>query len=255
MHRATIQYSREGKTVPETIFDAYGKLSRSNVSSVELSGRYQFQEDAMRRIVLDVVDKLQIAPSSRVLDIGCGPGNLLIPLSFLTQEAVGIDHPEVIARNQARFSAANVRWVEGPFQSGMDLGSFDCILIYSVLQCLPTLDDVKKFLDSAVELLPSGGRCLVGDMSNADKKRRFQNSSSGRAFEREWQRVASAKSEEVAQIADAFRDLKSVGNFSDADIVDLTLRYRERGFHAYILPQPSDLPFGQTREDILIVKP
>jgi 2-polyprenyl-3-methyl-5-hydroxy-6-metoxy-1,4-benzoquinol methylase len=244
-----------GKTVPETIFDAYGELSRSNVSSVELSGRYQFQEDAMRRIVLDVIDKLQIAPSNRLLDIGCGPGNLLIPLSFLMQEAVGIDHPEVIARNQARFSAANVRWVQGPFQSGMNLGSFDCILIYSVVQCLPTLDDVKNFLDAAVELLQSGGRCLVGDLPNADKKRRFQSSSAGRAFEREWQKVASASPSEVVQIADAFRGMKAVGKFSDADVVDLTLRYRERGFHAYILPQPPDLPFGRTREDLLIVKP
>jgi hypothetical protein len=32
-------------------------------------------------------------------------------------------------------------------------------------------------------------------------------------------------------------------------------RYRNIGMHSYVMAQPSDLPFGLTREDLLIVAP
>lgn len=209
----------------------------------------------MRRIVFNVAEKLGIAPDNRLLDIGCGPGNLLIPLSFMVSESVGIDHPDVIAKNKIRFSSGNLRWVDGPFKYSAEHGSFDCILMYSVLQFLPNLEDAREFLDSAVRMLKPGGRCLVGDLSNSDKKKRFQNSPAGIAFEREWQEIVSANPGDRTQISDAFKDIGSIGNFSDGDIVEFATRYRRQGYQTYILPQPIDLPFGRTREDMLIVRP
>ena len=52
-----------------------------------------------------------------------------------------------------------------------------------------------------------------------------------------------------------FKDIECVASFGDDEILDFAKRYRSRGFHAYILPQPPGLPFGHTREDLLIVRP
>jgi len=35
----------------------------------------------------------------------------------------------------------------------------------------------------------------------------------------------------------------------------ILLHARKKGFHSYLLEQPSNLPFGNSREDILIVGP
>ena len=39
------------------------------------------------------------------------------------------------------------------------------------------------------------------------------------------------------------------------DLQALWQRYRAQGFHTYLMRQPADLPFGHTREDLLIERP
>ena len=55
--------------------------------------------------------------------------------------------------------------------------------------------------------------------------------------------------------ASYFEGTESVGAFSDHMMAELIVRYRRRGLHVYLLPQPAGLPFGETREDFLIVRP
>lgn len=239
------------------MFDAYGKLSSAEVSATEQSGRYSFQAAAERRILADIVSKLSPTPDDRLLEIGCGPGNLLIPLSFLVKEAIGIDHPSVVARGKARFRDAQVTWLEGQFPDVAAAGAFDCVLIYSVIQNLQSMAAVEAFLDAAVAVLPPGGRLLVGDIPSTDRNARFRSSDKGRAFEIEWRKV-SAELAKTAPGADPFRvfeGVSSLGSFTDGELLALLQRYRAQGFNAYLLPQPADLPFGHTREDILVERP
>jgi hypothetical protein len=46
-----------------------------------------------------------------------------------------------------------------------------------------------------------------------------------------------------------------IGAFDDKTVLELAGRFRSEGFHAYMLPQPADLPFGRTREDMLVIRP
>ena len=39
----------------------------------------------------------------------------------------------------------------------------------------------------------------------------------------------------------------------DSFLLDLMMHIRNKGFEAYVLPQPLDLPFGGSREDILVM--
>jgi 2-polyprenyl-3-methyl-5-hydroxy-6-metoxy-1,4-benzoquinol methylase len=233
-------------------FDAYGELARSNVSATELSGRYQTQAEAERRIVADVGKKLAIDPRDSLLDVGCGAGNLLIPLSFTTADAVGIDHPDVISFARRYSCDARVRWLAGQFPGVAINERFDCVLLYSVIQCIASFSELLPFIDAAADLLKPGGRLLIGDIPNSDKKRRFLESEAGQIFEMDWQK---SRRENPGKESHVFDGATGIGTLSDAEILGLAARVRANGFDSYILPQPKDLPFGRTREDILIVRP
>ena len=43
--------------------------------------------------------------------------------------------------------------------------------------------------------------------------------------------------------------------FDDSVMLRLVKHIRSKNYHAYVLAQPENLPFGHTREDILIVHP
>jgi cyclopropane fatty-acyl-phospholipid synthase-like methyltransferase len=239
-------------TMSKSFFDAYGELARANVSTTQMAGRYEIQALAERRIVDDVKTKLVLGAGDRLLDVGCGPGNLLIPLAFASAEAIGIDHPDVIAQARRIFSDPRVKWLEGQFPDVKISGLFDCILAYSVIQYLRSFDDVLAFIEAGAMLLKGGGRFLIADIPNKDKKRRFGESEAGRAFETEWRKSVDNDSSISKNI---FDDAIGIGPLDDAAILEITAKFRARDFHVYVLPQSPELPFGHTREDLLIVRP
>jgi SAM-dependent methyltransferase len=240
-----------------SFYAAYGALADIGADATEQAGRLPSQVRAERLIIADLEAKLALAPPSRLLEIGCGPGNLLIPLSFRVERAVGIDHPGVIARARARYQARNVEWIAGEFPNVRVEGQFDAILMYSVLQYQVGMDAAIAFCERAAAMLPSGGRLLIGDMPNVDRKRRFLASDFGKAFEAEWRSKQAVESQtpRKANLVDVFSGATSLGGFTDADVLHLLTHFRAAGLHTYVLPQPPDLPFGHTREDVLLVKP
>jgi len=238
-----------------SMFDAYGELSKRDVTLTEKAGRYAFQGEAQQRVLSDVLDKLDLGPACRLLEIGCGPGNLLIPLSFFVKEAVGIDHPDVVTLGRERFRDQRIRWIEGEFPNIEPLAPFNRILIYSVLHTLKDRPGVVRFIDAVLEVLAPEGRLLIGDIPSSGKKKRFRSSEAGSRFDSEWQRELSLQQKAgKADFAHVFDGVDSVGAFGDNEILEILARYRDRGFNAYLLPQPPDLPFGRTREDILIIR-
>ena len=44
-------------------FENYGKLARKLSRDTEIIGRYPIQKEAARRIILDVVEKLEVQPT------------------------------------------------------------------------------------------------------------------------------------------------------------------------------------------------
>ena len=75
--------------------------------------RYQYSSEFFRQLA----QRLQLNGQGRLLDLGCGTGQLIIPLAAYFEEAVGLDpEPEMleqaaIVANEA--GVKNVRWVEG----------------------------------------------------------------------------------------------------------------------------------------------
>jgi 2-polyprenyl-3-methyl-5-hydroxy-6-metoxy-1,4-benzoquinol methylase len=132
------------------------------------AGRYTFQAEAEKLIVPDVISKLQPLPTSSFLEIGCGPGLLISAIEPLVASCTGIDTDKQVALAR---SATNARLIAGRFEDINLNERFDRILIYAVIQCLPSIPAVESFILKAASLLPPQGRLLVGDIPNSDTKR------------------------------------------------------------------------------------
>lgn len=234
-------------------FHNYALLAGEEITLTEKSGRYPSQQEAEKRIVLDVARKLAVRPDDSLLDIGSGIGQLTIPLSFLVEQVTVVDHPVVLEELQTRFKGPNISALPGDFLD-VEVGrcKYQKVLMYSVIQTVADFDHFQLFIRKAIDALRPGGRFLLGDLPNRDKKRRFNESNEGTAFNETWARLEGSKTDvrEEALLPDDERI-----EISDQLIVETLSYYRREGMHVYVLDQPVDLPWGRTREDLLFIKP
>lgn len=239
-------------------FQKYGHLAKSNLSFVVKSGRYRVQEHAEPLLIQDIISKLELCPTDTLLEIGCGVGNLLIPLSFMVSFAKGIDHPEVVSNFNKRLSDPKIELVAADFfeYKPKSHEAFTKILINSVLGAVSDESSVFDFIEKAANLLSPGGRLLVSDIANSDKKSRFVETKFGKEFLAHWLKEGGqvAQGGEEAIAANILSGDEKMFVATDKFILKVMEKYRRRGWECFSLPQAESLPFGNTREDILIVK-
>lgn len=235
-------------------FENFGKLADTLRDYTMMSGRYSVQEKDKKKIIGDIIKKLDLNPEDSVLEIGCGVGDLLIPVSFLVDEITGIDHESCIERLRKRFcDNKNMRLIPGNFLDLSLKKRYNKILCYSVLQYLENKKEVIKFIDKAVNMLNPGGKVFFGDIPNRSTKERFLNSRQGKEFSKKWnnliRKVKDGHERKVILPVD-----EKLVRFDDTLVLDILSTFRQKGYHTYIFSQPPGLPFGNSREDILIEK-
>ena len=235
-------------------FENYGRRADSDLSGTEISGRYIIQSDAEDQMVQDVWAKLELTPKDDLLEIGCGVGTILIPLHRSSRGACGIDHPRLTAKLRSNDESGNIETIDGNFLDIKIKRKFSKILVYSVLHCLTDMAEVNDFVRKAIVLLAPGGRLLLGDIPNQDKKNRFLSSAAGAEFEREWNDRMAANPSKGSELT-GLDDDPDLVTFDDDRVFSLMAMARGEGLESYLLAQPVDLPFGQTREDIVIIRP
>ena len=111
----------------------------------------------------------------RALEIGCGPGRLMKPMSRHFGEIHGVDvSDEMIAR--ARQNLREIPHAHAHATSGADLAafaddSFDLVYSYAVFQHIPSRDVVMQYLREARRVLKPGGllRCQINGLDKTAK--------------------------------------------------------------------------------------
>ncbi|MFG1707920.1 class I SAM-dependent methyltransferase [Nonomuraea sp. M3C6] len=98
---------------------------------------------------------------STVLDLGCGPGTVAIPLARRVREVLAVDPDEEMLEEGRRLAreAGNIRWLHGDSTRLRELPAFDHIVMGRSFHWM----DRRAVLAELNELLPPGGVvALVG---------------------------------------------------------------------------------------------
>ena len=119
--------------------------------------------------IAHVVDKLMaIQPGERILEIGPGPGRLLIPAAGMVGSsgaAVGLElQPKMIEklkRNAEKAGVKNLQVFQGDASRSQSLQDFDLVYLCTVLGEIP---DRAAALQNAWTFLKPGGRLCITEM-------------------------------------------------------------------------------------------
>lgn len=236
---------------------SFGLVAGQTEDRTIRAGRYAVQKEAERRILADLLPKLNLKPHHRVLDIGCGSGLLTIPLAQMAEQVIALDHPDVVHALSQTINLPNIVLIGGGFPDTPVPGPFDRIVAYSVIQCNPDYSSALEFVRQASQLLAKDGRLVIADIPSIDRRVRFRASERGQAFEADWiaMRAANPAADEEASAFANLSEASALGQLTDAQILDMVSVLRSDGFDVWLMPQSPDLPFGNTREDMIVVRP
>lgn len=146
-----------------------------------------FAASGEKDLAAQVLDGLAVSPDWSVLEIGCGIGRLLKPLSRRVRRAVGVDLSEEMVRRGREYCAdrPNVEFVrtDGGLE-GVPDGEFDFVFSHIVFQHLPRKAYVDRYLREAARVLKPGGllRVQVDGRSRQFFRRVVADSWSGVVF-------------------------------------------------------------------------
>jgi hypothetical protein len=242
----------------ELDYEGFRKLaSNPHLSVHERVGfPVQYRENFEQAIFMDICRKLpKLASSNKtIVDIGPGCANLPRMLIDLCEtnghRLILVDSDEMLDQLPDR---VHVRKVSGFFPKNIEDiqraadGRVDAILSYSVLQYLFLETNLFHVMDVMVDLLAEGGDILLGDIPNASKRKRFFASAAGIQFHREFTG------------RDDLPPMPAIGAprglIDDSVLFSLIARAHAAGCDAYLVPQPSNLPMANRRDDLLVRKP
>jgi len=126
--------------------------------------------DQMQEWLSDRVQQILALKPARVLEIGCGTGLLLFAIAPYCQEYVGTDFSAVSLESiQRQLNGRNLSHVTLLHRSatdfrGIDLASFDVVILNSIVQYFPSQTYLIQVLTTALQAVTPGGVILVGDV-------------------------------------------------------------------------------------------
>ena len=241
-------------------FENFGVAAERAENCTLAASRYLHQASQEKLVVNDILAKLDIGPDDHCLDIGCGVGNFLIPLSFFCKSITGVDNEKCLKKIEQRVAGLNnIHFLPGNFLDVATKEKFDKIVIYSVIQYLANEAELFAFIEKAISLLNTGGKILIGDIPNRSKADRYYATKRGAAWLAEFQRqrAAAQNRKEKECIVDFLQDVEKDNDYVSLDddrVLGILKRARAKGCNSYLLAQPESLPFGGSRDDIVIEK-
>jgi ubiquinone/menaquinone biosynthesis C-methylase UbiE len=116
--------------------------------------------------------ELALTPQSKFLEVGCGAGMFLGPLSESVQRAVGCDLSESMVMRAWQINNKLKILVSEANNLPYASNEFDAILVYSVFHYFPSNDYAKRALRELYRVCRNKGRIWIGDVP--DKSRQEQ---------------------------------------------------------------------------------
>tara|TARA_Y100000310_G_C20498368_1_gene722674 strand:- start:96 stop:800 length:705 start_codon:yes stop_codon:yes gene_type:complete len=130
----------------------------------------EFNKDFVK-IVTDIIkSKLELFKKDSLLEVGCGAGMLLIPLSKNVKESSGVDlSNSLIKRLKEHLKEANLA-VSGANKLPFEQNSFNKIFVHSVFQYFQSSDYAKQAILEMIRVCKPNGKILIMDIPDLGKK-------------------------------------------------------------------------------------
>jgi amino acid adenylation domain-containing protein len=128
--------------------------------------------EEMRSWVDETVAQILHLRPSRVLEIGCGTGLLLLRVATSCEQYIATDFSQVsldyVGQHAAALGLQDVTLLRRMAENfeGIEENSVDTVIINSVVQYFPTIEYFVHVLEGAVRATKAGGHIFVGDLRN-----------------------------------------------------------------------------------------
>jgi amino acid adenylation domain-containing protein len=126
--------------------------------------------EEMRAWIDGTVEQILATRPQRILEIGCGTGLLLLRIAPHVAHYCGTDlSAQALADLQSQLGELALPQVallqrSADDLSGLELGSFDTVILNSVVQYFPSAAYLLRVLEGAAALLAAGGQIFIGDV-------------------------------------------------------------------------------------------
>ncbi|MBD2212226.1 amino acid adenylation domain-containing protein [Nostoc linckia FACHB-104] len=128
--------------------------------------------DEMHEYVNSTVKHILSLKPQRVLEIGCGNGLLLFRIAPHCSQYFGTDiskqaiHYIEQQLSKSKPNLSHVKVCEGAAHEleGLEAGSFDTVIINSVIQYFPSVDYLLQVIEKIVQVIKPGGQIFIGDV-------------------------------------------------------------------------------------------
>jgi ubiquinone/menaquinone biosynthesis C-methylase UbiE len=138
-------------------------MERSKNENSELRD-HQVGKKILKIIANGIRSTLSLKPSDKLLDVGCGTGDLLSLVAKDISNVTGADYDPIVVKHlqkkmkKIRFYLAAANRL--PFEDG----SFDKVLCYSVFHYFPDYEYAIEVLKELMRGCKKGGIIMVGDV-------------------------------------------------------------------------------------------
>ncbi len=188
----------------ETMRSDWERRARENahfyICTTAAESAEAFAASGEKDLAEQVIDGLAVRPDWKVLEIGCGIGRLLKPLSKRVARAVGVDLSEEMIRRGREYCAecpnVELRRTDGSLEF-VPAAELDFVYSHIVFQHVPRKAYIERYFREAARVLKPGGLL------------RIQVDGRSRQFFRRW--VADSWSGVVFSARDLTRRLERAG--------------------------------------------
>jgi ubiquinone/menaquinone biosynthesis C-methylase UbiE len=228
-------------------------INDKNSISLE-TGRYKFQKKEEKKIINEITKILELNKSDKIIDIGCGTGDVVIPLSRKVKSITAVDYPKIIdllKKRSDKQKVKNMKFISSDMLKLKTKKKFNKVLAYSLIHYMRDKNQLKKFIKKLLGLTSSNGIILIGEIPNISMKKRFLKSKIGKKINKKFlHNLNKLKQKYTSQ----FNYNEKFIQIYDKEIRFMINYCNQIGVDAYILPIKKNLPFSYTRINLLIKK-
>lgn len=212
-----------------TIWAFRSKETDDRLSTSGRSGLGLDENTIFDIIYKDISKKMCFKPEDTVLDIGCAEGLLLSRILEDAGAAIAVDTSKrELELAKKNLQNKKVEYVLGPLKEGvLSKATVDKVVCYSVVHYLDSFDVFEDLLQTIYDVLKPGGVAIIGDIPIFDME--------------EGSRAQAA----VGLMKHLYVSYTESNLLKAGEAV---------GFDVRLLSQASELPFFESRKDLLLIK-